>query len=182
VIKDSDPYIKFLLLTGISKFSKVSIFSDLNNLKDITFHRKFSTLVGYTQAEVDHNFGDAIAELADENDVTADEMMASVRRWYNGYSWDSKNYVYNPFSLMSYVDAGEFRNFWFETGTPTFLLKLMREQQVYKLDNLIVSEQAFASYDVEHLQILPILFQTGYLTIKEKGEFGISICVMNRLR
>lgn len=173
VIKDSDPYLRFLLITGVSKFSKVSIFSDLNNLQDITFHRKFSTLVGYTQEEVEHYFGTAIAELADENDVGTDEQMALVRKWYNGYSWDSKNYVYNPFSLMSYIDAGEFRNFWFETGTPTFLLKLMREQQVYKLDNLTVSEQAFSSYDIEHLQILPILFQTGYLTIKSKGDFGI---------
>ena len=173
VIKDSDPYIEFLLLTGVSKFSKVSIFSDLNNLKDITLHQDFATLTGYTQAEVEDNFAAAIRQLAAEKGKSQADLLTEIRTWYNGYSWDGQTTLYNPFSFMCFVDAGEFRNFWFETGTPTFLLKLMQENQLYEIDNLEVSELAFAAYDIEKLQILPILFQTGYLTIKSKADFGL---------
>ncbi len=175
VIKDSDPYIEFLLLTGVSKFSKVSIFSDLNNLKDITLHRNFASLTGYTQEEVEHYFGDAIAQLAAERSQSQAALLAEIRTWYNGYSWDGATSLYNPFSLMSFIDSGDFRNFWFETGTPTFLLKLLKEQWLLKLDNLTVSERSFASYDIENLQAIPILFQTGYLTIKSKGTLGLYV-------
>ena len=173
VIKDSDPHIEFLLLTGVSKFSKVSIFSELNNLKDITLHRSFGALTGYTQDEVESYFGDAVTQLASERGQSQQALLDEVRTWYNGYSWDGQTPLYNPFSLMSFIDAGEFRNFWFETGTPTFLLKLLRQQWLYKLDELEVSEQTFASYDIEHLEAIAILFQTGYLTIKEKRDFGL---------
>jgi hypothetical protein len=173
VIKDSDPYIEFLLLTGVSKFSKVSIFSDLNNLKDITLHREFATLTGYTQAEVEHYFTDTIARLAAEKAQSHADLLAEIRTWYNGYSWDGVTTLYNPFSFMSFIDGGEFRNFWFETGTPTFLLKLMQENRLFQIDDLEVNELAFASYDIEKLQLLPILFQAGYLTIKSKEDFGL---------
>jgi hypothetical protein len=96
-----------------------------------------------------------------------------MREWYNGYSWDGRTRVYNPFSILNFFRAGDFRNFWFETGTPTFLLKLLREQNLYKLDSLTVHERTFSSYDIEYLQAIPILFQTGYLTIKAKQEFGL---------
>ena len=173
VLKDSDPYIEFLLLTGVSKFSKVSIFSDLNNLKDITLHRDFVTLTGYTQAEVEDYFGDAIAAIAEEKGKPKADLLAEIRTWYNGYSWDGRARVYNPFSFMCFIDGREFRNFWFETGSPTFLLRLMQKNQLVRIDNLEVSELAFASYDIEKLQTLAILFQTGYLTIKSKEEFGL---------
>lgn len=173
VIKDSDPYIQFFMITGVSKFSKVSLFSDLNNLTDITLHPRYAALTGYTQQEVEHYFGDAIAALAERNGETTAELLEQIRTWYNGYSWDAKTRLYNPFSFMSYIDTGEFRNFWFETGTPTFLINLMKKNQLFKIDNLEVNELAFSSYDVEKLQILPILFQTGYLTLKSKEEFGL---------
>ncbi len=173
VIKDSDPYIEFLLITGVSKFSKVSLFSDLNNLTDVTLHQHYATLTGYTQNEVEHYFGDAIATLAEQNGETREELLAKIRTWYNGYSWDARTRLYNPFSFMSYIDSGEFRNFWFETGTPTFLIHLMKENHLYEIDDLEVNELAFSSYDIVKLQVLPILFQTGYLTIKSKEEFGL---------
>lgn len=173
VIKDSDPYIEFLLLTGISKFSKVSLFSDLNNLKDITLHRDFVTLTGYTQQEIEHYFGDSIEQIAAEKGKSKADLLVEIRTWYNGYSWDGRTTLYNPFSFMSFIDAREFRNFWFETGTPSFLLKLMRNKNIVQIDNLEVNELAFASYDIDRLQVLPILFQTGYLTIKSKEEFGL---------
>lgn len=173
VVKDSDPYIEFLLLTGITKFSKVSLFSELNNLNDITLHRNYAALIGYTQEEVERYFGDAIAALADERGQSKDDLLGEIRTWYNGYSWDGRTRLYNPFSFMSFVSSGDFRNFWFETGTPSFLLEMMRERGLYQLDELEVSELAFATYDIERLQVLPILFQTGYLTIQSKEELGL---------
>lgn len=98
----------------------MSIFSDLNNLKDITLHRDFVTLTGYTQAEVEDYFGDAIAAIAEEKGKPKADLLAEIRTWYNGYSWDGKERVYNPFSFMCFIDGREFRNFWFETGSPTF--------------------------------------------------------------
>lgn len=98
---------------------------------------------------------------------------AQLRYWYNGYSsGDGVTYVYNPFSILSFFRKADFRNFWFETGTPTFLLKLLHEQWLYKLNDLTVSERTLTSYDIEELQAIPILFSTGYLTIKAKDRFG----------
>ncbi|SEB08972.1 PD-(D/E)XK nuclease superfamily protein [Thiothrix caldifontis] len=173
VIKDSDPYLEFLLITGVSKFSKVSIFSDLNHLKDLTFDRHAAALTGYTQAELEHYFTPYMPEAEDYQGMTRPELLDKLREWYNGYSWDGRTRVYNPFSILNFFSDGQFRNYWFETGTPTFLLKLLREQNLYKLDNLTVHERTFASYDIEYLQALPILFQTGYLTIKAQQSFGL---------
>ena len=173
VIKDSDPYIELLLITGVSKFSKVSIFSELNNLTDITIDRRFAALTGYTQTELESSFAPYLAETEELLDLDRAQLLAEVRRWYNGYSWDGRVYLYNPFSILNFFQKADFRNFWFETGTPTFLLKLMRQQWLYKLNDLTVSEQTFASYDIEHLEAIAILFQTGYLTIKDKGKYGL---------
>ena len=104
--------------------------------------------------------------------LTRQQLLDQLRHWYNGYSWDGVTYVYNPFSILSFFRKADFRNFWFETGTPTFLLKLMREQWLYKLNDLMVTARALTSYDIEELQAIPILFQTGYLTIKAKDHFG----------
>lgn len=168
VIKDSDPYIEFLIITGVSKFSKVSIFSELNNLTDITFHPRYSTLTGISQKELEVNFKEEIEEFSEDNNLTTDELKKQIQHWYNGYSWDGKTFLYNPYSLLSYFDFGEFRNFWFETGTPTFLLELMKSQKLVQLENLEVGIVTFSSYNIRHLQLIPLLFQTGYLTVKER--------------
>lgn len=172
VIKDADPYLEFLLITGVSKFSKVSIFSDLNNLYDITLDRTFASLTGYTQAELESSFAAYMPAAEQQLGLNRTELLAQLRHWYNGYSWDGVTYVYNPFSILCFFRKLEFSNFWFETGTPTFLLKLMREQWLYKLNDLTVTERTLTSYDIEELQAIPILFQTGYLTIKAKDRFG----------
>lgn len=173
VIKNNDPYIDFLLITGVSKFSKVSIFSELNNLTDLTLNRHFADLTGYTQVEMETAFEPYMAHTEALLGLNHTELLAQLRHWYNGYSWDGQTYVYNPFSILSFFLQTDFRNFWFETGTPTFLLKLMRRAWLYKLDQLTVSEQTFASYDIEQLEAIAILFQTGYLTIKAKNNFGL---------
>ena len=168
VIKDCDPFIEFMIITGVSKFSKVSIFSELNNLTDITFHKRYSTLTGISQVELEENFKEEIKELAEENSITEEKLKEEIRHWYNGYSWDGKQFLYNPYSLLSYFEFGEFKNFWFETGTPSFLIELMKNQRLVQLENLEVGAVTFSSYNIERLQLIPLLFQTGYLTIKER--------------
>ena len=142
VIKSSDTFLEFVFITGVSKFSKVSIFSGLNNLDDITLDERFSTMMGYTHGELDRYFG----EYLDGWDVSLED----VRKWYSGYSWDGQSFVYNPLSLMLFLNKKKFGNYWFSTGTPSFLLKLLREN---KLD--------------DRIDLHSLLFQAGYLTIKE---------------
>ncbi len=173
VIKDSDPYIEFLLITGVSKFSRVSLFSDLNNLADLTLNRRYAALTGYTQAELEHYFQPYMAELEQHLNIDHTALLPKIRQWYNGYTWDLQTTVYNPFSILNLFDNGDFRNFWFETGTPTFLPKLMRREQVYRLDDLEVVEAALGNYDIERLQLTPVLFQTGYLTLKSRDEYSL---------
>lgn len=175
VIKDTDPYIEFMMITGVSKFSKVSIFSELNNLTDITFHPRYATLTGITQKELEDNFQEAIEELAADNHVTINELKEQIKRWYNGYSWNGKTFLYNPYSILSYFDFGEFKNFWFETGTPSFLMKVMSQQKLIKVNNLEVDNAIFSSYNIKRLESIPILFQTGYLTVKERKANDIYI-------
>jgi len=175
ILKDSDEYIRFLMITGVSKFSKVSIFSELNNLTDLTIHPKFTTLVGYTQAELEKYFEEGFQELIGILAPTRVKLLRLIKDWYNGYSWDGENFVYNPFSVLSFFGAGEFQNFWFTTGTPTFLIKLLKERQIVNLEQVEVDSSAFESYDIESLDTFPLLFQTGYCTIKSKEEFGLYV-------
>ncbi len=173
VIKDSDAYLQFLLITGVSKFSKVSIFSDLNNLKDLTIDRHYAALTGYTQTELEHHFEPYMSEVEEYQGLSRAELLEQIREWYNGYSWDGRTRVYNPFSILNFFSAGDFRNFWFETGTPTFLPKLMKAQNMLDVDQVEMDEMGFSIYDIEKLQVLPVLFQTGYLTIQAKLEYGL---------
>ncbi|MEM7126249.1 MAG: ATP-binding protein [Chloroflexota bacterium] len=175
VIKDSDPYIELLLITGVSKFSKVSIFSDLNNLEDITLYRQFADLTGYTQAELEVYFEPYMPAAESTLGLDRNELLDQLRYWYDGYSWDGATHIYNPFSVLTFFRKLDFGNFWFETGTPSFLLTLMKQEWLYALENLTVSERTLSSYDIENLQAIPILFQTGYLTIKSKEKFGLYI-------
>ncbi len=164
VIKDADPYIEFVFITGVSKFSKVSLFSGLNNLKDITIDKRFSDICGYTQDELENVFSGWIDDDVD---------LAKVKTWYNGYSWLGRE-VYNPFDILLYLDSGEFRNFWFETATPTFLIRLLQKKKYYipALHDLKASEKILGSFDVDRMEIETLLFQTGYLTIKATLPMG----------
>ncbi len=172
VVKTTEAQQRFALLTGVSKFAKVSVFSDLNNLTDLTMSRQAATLLGYTQEEVEANFPDYLERLADTLGKSLPDTLDDLRAWYNGYRFhpDAPT-VYNPVSLMKCLMDGEFRNYWFETGTPSFLVRLLRDQPV-DLGDLTVPETAFAVYDPERLEPLPLLFQTGYLTIAGTEQFG----------
>ncbi|MCO6489416.1 MAG: ATP-binding protein, partial [Phaeodactylibacter sp.] len=172
IIKSSDAYIHFLLITGVSKFSKVGVFSDLNNLLDISLHPRYSTLAGITEQELESYFGPAI----DEHEAATGQrgLRQRIKEWYNGYSFfNGGQKVYNPFSLLSFFSGWDFQNFWFASGTPTFLVRLLRERNVVQLDKIRLDAVAFNSYDLERLETYALLFQTGYLTIKSLDEFRI---------
>jgi hypothetical protein len=157
VLKPLDRYLKFVFLTGVSKFSKVSLFSGLNQLNDITLDKRYATICGYTQGELESVFAE---ELKGED-------LEAVKCWYNGYSWLGEP-VYNPFDILLYLQKRQFHPYWFETGTPEFLIKLLVEKRFYmpELTELIASERLLGSFDVDFIEPENLLFQTGYLTIK----------------
>jgi len=168
-IKGMDEYIKFAFFTGVSKFSKVSVFSGLNNLRDITLSQQFTTMLGYTDEELVNYFGNRMKKLKTRLKKEESEILEDIRRWYNGYSWDGENFVYNPLSILSFFQEGKFSNYWFSTGTPSFLIKLIKEKQVNveTIGAWEVDEYVFDSYDIENMDVASLLFQTGYITIKD---------------
>jgi hypothetical protein len=168
VLKDCDPYIKFLFITGVSRFSRVSIFSDLNNLRNITQSHVFEELAGITQAELEHYFEENIAALA----AQTPGILQQIKDWYNGYSWtDGVNTLYNPFSLLCFFSEGRFQNFWFETGTPTFLVEQIRNHKEFDYSEREAGSGDLSNFDIENLPPVTLLFQTGYLTIKSYDPF-----------
>jgi hypothetical protein len=156
VLKGSDAHLKFVFLTGVSKFSKVNLFSGLNNLQDITLDPRYSTLCGYTDADIDSVFAPELAGL------DRDE----IRRWYNGYNWRGES-VYNPYDVLLLFSNREFAPYWFETGTPTFLIKLLEARPKFTPDigRIVAAETLLSSFDVENIPVEALLFQTGYLTV-----------------
>ncbi|MBP9061911.1 MAG: ATP-binding protein [Rhodoferax sp.] len=163
VIKDADADIKFAFLTGVSKFSKVSLFSGLNHLKDITLDTRYSAICGYTEADVDSVFAPELEGLD----------RSEVRRWYNGYNWLGES-VYNPFDLLLLFDQRQFRPYWFETGTPTFLVKLLTERANFipELGTLRADGELLSTFDVDNIPVEALMFQAGYLTIERQEMQG----------
>jgi hypothetical protein len=176
-VKGSSPYIRFFFLTGIARFSKVSIFSDLNNLTDLTFHEDYHNLLGYTQEEIHKYFTPHLEVIAEKFKITMSELMAQVKNWYNGYSWNGNDRVYNPYSILRFLDAKSFRNFWFDSGTPNFLIKLLKNKMIYDISEMTVSVSETDNFDIDNLGLETLLFQTGYLTIKEADDFGRYVLV-----
>lgn len=158
----------FVFLTGVSKYGKISLFSDLNNLLDITLDERFATLLGYTQSELEFYFADWIDRLAQRYQKTRPEMRALIAHWYNGYSWDGVNTVYVPFSTLVFLEQQTFANHWFSTGTPTFLITLLRQRQIppYELEGFTADSTLLDSANVNNIDVYSLLFQTGYLTVK----------------
>ncbi len=163
-IKDSDAHLKFSFLTGVSKFSKVSLFSGLNNLIDITLDPHYSAICGYTEADLDAVFAPELPGLDREE----------IRRWYNGYNWLGEEAMYNPFDVLLLFRRRAFAAYWFETGTPTFLLEtlLARGVSAVDLDHMLGSDELLSTFDVDHMATEALLFQTGYLTIRRTESRG----------
>ncbi len=170
IIKSSDANLQFVLLTGVSKFAKVSVFSHLNNLNDLTLHREYATLTGYTQEELEHYFIDYIASAKTALEISEAALLEAMRDWYNGYSWDGEHKVYNPFGILNFFSNKAFYNFWFASGSPMFLIEQMKEQGVFQVENIEVNNTAFERFDIENLTLVPLLFQAGYLTVKSSNR------------
>ena len=164
VVKDCDAHVRFALLTGVSKFSKVSLFSGLNNLVDITLDAPYSAVCGYTEADLDTVFAPELPGL------DRDE----IRRWYNGYNWLGGEKVYNPFDVLLLFRRRRFGAWWFETGTPTFLIDLLVERSVgsLALEDMTATETLLSAFDVGAVGTEALLFQTGYLTIEAEEHVG----------
>lgn len=164
VLKDADPYLHFVLLTGVSKFSKFSLFSGLNNLNDITLDVPFAAICGYTDHDIDAVFAPELPGLDREE----------IRRWYNGYRWGGQDVaaVYNPFDVLLLLQKREFGPYWFESATPTFLVDLLKKRGIFtpQLNTLQAKAQLLGRFDVDDITTEALLFQTGYITIKDVQE------------
>ena len=176
VAKTMDSYIRFALFTGVTKFSKVSVFSDLNNLEDITMDEQYSEICGITEQEIRDNVDDEVGMMAEKLKVSKCECYEKLKKYYDGYHFHPDSVgIYNPFSLLCALKRREFRDFWFETGTPTFLVETMKRNH-YDLERLTREEATadlLGSLDSLDTNPIPLLYQSGYLTIKGCDlEFG----------
>jgi hypothetical protein len=168
ILKNSSNHIRFLFITGVTKFAQVSIFSSLNHLQDLTLDPQYAALCGYTQAELEYYFAPYLKILPNNT-------LNKMKEWYNGYSWDAQTFVYNPFSVLNFFQQKVYRNFWFSTGTPTFLVRLLRKRFQYTLQEVAVNDTILDSFVLQALDTLDvnsILLQTGYLTIKQITPYG----------
>ena len=174
ILKTSDANLKFVLLTGVSKFSHVSVFSDLNHLVDLTLDPRYADLCGITQEEIEQNFGPEIEAVLENSGKDRGAYLEDLRRFYDGYRFSEKQIkIYNPFGLLNHFDqSGKFLPYWYETGTPTFLINLIAKQKINLLDlrNIKVDYDSFRKYDIENMEAAPLLYQTGYLTIVDYDE------------
>ncbi len=168
-LKKLDPYLRFVFITGITKFSQLSIFSQLNNLNNITMLPQYSTIVGFTQEELEKNFKDGIQSLAEYNGITYQEALARLKNLYDGYHFSrNADGVYNPFSVLRAMSTKQLDNFWFETGTPTYLIKTLQAYHTF-IPELEESKAFSTDFDAPTegmVSALPLLYQSGYLTIK----------------
>ena len=163
-IKDSDQYVKFAMLTGVSKFSQMSLFSKLNNLEDITIDEEYGTITGYTQHDLETTFKEHLEGVD----------MDKVKRWYNGYNYLSEP-IYNPYDILIFIKKKcIFDNYWWQSGNPSFLIDILKRSNFYlpNLDNLIVGKETLNAFDVERIDIVALLWQTGYLTFDKKITEG----------
>jgi len=163
VLKDASEYLKFVFLTGVSKFSRTSIFSKLNNITDISLIEKYADICGYTQNDLETIFTDYLQGVD----------LQKVKLWYNGYNFLGEN-VYNPYDVLMFLWEKKYKSYWFETGTPTFLLELIKKRKYFipNLENIEISETQMSEFDINKIELDVLLFQTGYLTIKNQYEFN----------
>ena len=173
MLKSLDEHLKFTFITGVSKFAKVSVFSGMNNLTDISVDEAYATICGITEQEKQHYFDDVIVQLAERAEHSEQQLQAKIKYWYNGYRFEEDSQsVYNPYSLLSFLSKRKFKNYWYTTATPTFLLDILQQKQfdLTQLSAFEIGESAFAATEPEELDVLSLLVQTGYLTIKGYNE------------
>jgi len=180
VLKAEDAHLKFVFLTGVTKFSQVSVFSDLNHLTDISLDRRFAEICGISETELLQNFQPEIQALAEANDLTYDEAFAKLKKLYDGYHFAKVSAdIYNPFSVLNTFGSLDFGYYWFKTGTPTFLVNALRNQNYnirkFEDNDVLISTSDIMDYRVENQNLVPLLYQTGYLTIKSYKDNAFSL-------
>ncbi|MBR5950884.1 MAG: AAA family ATPase [Actinomycetaceae bacterium] len=174
-LKSCDASIKFALLTGVTKFSKLSVFSDLNNLNDISMQREYGAICGITESELETYFAAGISKLAQRNGMSVDEARARLKRQYDGYLFEEDaEHVYNPFSLLNALNKSKLGDYWFTSGTPNFLAHMLRQHnfELEKLPDKSISADRLSALDTLSSNPLPILYQSGYLTLGGKDDMG----------
>ena len=177
VLKSSDRYLRFVFLTGVTKFAQVSVFSDLNQLNDIRMKHQYATICGITRQELENTFFPELNQLAKTNELTYEDTLNKMTALYDGYHFcEFAEGVFNPFSVLNVFDGYKFSNYWFQTGTPTFLVELLKKSE-YDLrtliDGIVASASSFTEYRVNANNPIPLIYQSGYLTIKDYDKrFG----------
>ena len=170
VLKTMDGCIRFALLTGVTKFGKVSVFSDLNNLNDISMDNRYTEICGISEKELHQYFNEDIQKMADKDGVTYEDMSERLRQNYDGYHFaPNTGGMYNPFSILNVLSRLQFGSYWFETGTPTYLVELLQKNDyaLAEMDNIIVGFETLSGIDAADTDAIPVIFQSGYLTIKD---------------
>ncbi len=176
-VKALQPYLRFTFITGVSRFAKTSIFSGMNHLKDLSLQEKYTTLLGITEEEITRELLPAVRQIAEKRQQTEKDIRELMRLWYNGYRFAGERTapsVYNPHSLFSFLDEGKFVNYWFSTGTPSFILDLIRKEQ-YPVVDFETGERVFdsvlrESFEIDRIDLIALLYQTGYLTIADYDD------------
>lgn len=189
VIKSLDEYIQFVFITGISSFTKAGLFSGMNNLRIISLHARYADICGYTQQEVDHYFADFIHTWSEAQQIPYDELRQQLQEWYDGYHFgiDTPS-IYNPYSLMYALAEQKCKNFWFQSGTPTFLIEELtkeyrkREYHIFDINNSKIPEDVLGSFDIDALSLAALLFQAGYVTIcdYDQNSEQYTVCYPNK--
>lgn len=175
-IKGLDEYLRFVMLTGVSRFAKISVFSGMNNLEDISMSDSFNGITGFTQEELEKNFDEYLQPLPTKYNLSFQHFMEEVKFKYNGFSWDGVNRLYNPFSTLRFLKEGVFDNFWFSTGTPTFLIDIIKQQKQLPetLEQIKTADLIGSSMQIRNFPLVPLLFQTGYLTVAKVEMEGVN--------
>ncbi len=183
VLKGCDEYLKFVMLTGISKFSKVGVFSTLNNLEDISMNEQYGDIVGYTQQELEQYFADRIENAGAKLNVTSEDLLSRLKNYYDGFSFDGRITLYNPFSILNFFKTSEFSNYWYESGSPSFIVKWMKDHHIQNPEqyrHLKVKSDFTSSEEIERAEPESFLYQSGYLTIEKKDGQILTLDYPNR--
>ncbi len=173
VLKSCDEYLRFVMLTGISKFSKAGVFSAMNNLEDISMDRQYGDIVGYTQDEIEENFLEWIDSAADRMKLDRGELFKQLKDYYDGFCFDGETKLYNPFSIMQCLKKGEIANYWYKSGSPTFIVTYMKQHDIQdpaEYSHMEVAKDFADAHEIETSRPESFLYQSGYLTIEEKRE------------
>ena len=183
VLKSCDEYLRFVMLTGISKFSKVSVFSTLNNLEDISMNEQYGDIVGYTQQELEQYFAVRIENAGAKLNITSEDLLSRLKDYYDGFSFDGRITLYNPFSILSFFKTSEFSNYWYESGSPSFIVKWMKDHHIQEPEqyrHMKVKNDFTSSEEIERAEPTSFLYQSGYLTIEKKDGQILTLDYPNR--